>query len=341
MKIKKSWAIYGVIALIVFSLWQRRNTQQPHKYQAFSRFGGMDVLCLPPSISTKEATGLWQDIQTLLASYEAEFSYRREDSPLAQFNRRQAHEVQEISSRFYALLQESATAYQASEGYFDPSIYPLLALWGFAKDTAVQQTPDEEMITQVKSLVGFHKIHYYEKDNHYYIEKTVPGFVLAGKHYEMGLDFGAILKGKICDEVKELFMKHHIAEGIFQCGISSTFVAGTQSLSLQDPQRKEPLGILHVKDGFVSASGDSYRYREYMEKRYSHLLDPHTGKPVENGIHSAVVQANKGSISDAFATYAAVSGKLLSQSLFVRENSVQVKGLDFELLTTDYRREGE
>ena len=128
----------------------------------------------------------------------------------------------------------------------------------------------------------------------------------------MALDFGAIGKGLILDEVANLLMRRRVARGVIDAGGNAfAFGGGKFRFGIQDPmeERGRLMGAIDVSMGGVVTSGSYERYVTIGGKRYSHIIDPRTGMPVENGMIAATVVGGTGAGADALATTLMIVGR--------------------------------
>jgi FAD:protein FMN transferase len=198
----------------------------------------------------------------------------------------------------YELLCLADSLYHLSDGSFDITIKPLYDLWGFSKvntdtvDSLSLIPPDSLTVKKTLVLVGFDKIKY----NKNYI------FLPAGTQ----ITFGALAKGYALDKAREYMQTHDFISGQIDCTSSMTFFGQKlpQVISIQHPraqQQKQTIGSFRIKNGSLSTSGDYQLYFEYQGKRYHHILDPHTGYPVEH-VYSVTVINTSAALSDGLST---------------------------------------
>jgi len=94
-------------------------------------------------------------------------------------------------------------------------------------------------------------------------------------------------------------------------------------VGLQDPFRKDRLlGVFHVRSGAVVTSGSYERYFENDQGRYSHILDPRTGRPARGPV-SVTVMAPRAAFADALATAFMVTGRKEAMGLLRGWGSVR------------------
>ena len=130
------------------------------------------------------------------------------------------------------------------------------------------------------------------------------------KYSGMGVDLGGIAKGFAVDKVVELLKSRGIASGVINFG-GSVFVLGTErSVGIQTPFGKKGtyMGTIRVKNKAVVTSGAYENYRVINGTAYQHIIDPHTGYPVNNELLAVTLIGAKAEELDALATGVCVMG---------------------------------
>lgn len=233
-------------------------------------------------------------IDRLLSTY-------KENSQISDVNRRAAAMPISVDADFWNVLAASRVYYRLSDGGFDPTIYPLMRLWGFTKRQG--RIPAKNELDSVLPLVDFDKITL-DKSAH-----TV--------HFEsdgMALDFGGIAKGYAVDRAIEMLKKRGVKNAIIDAG-GNFYALGTPNgrehwrAGIRHPLKHDALiAMLPVTDIGVATSGNYERFFEINGKKYCHIIDPRTGRPVE-GMLSATIIADTAMAADALSTSAFVLGE--------------------------------
>jgi len=185
-----------------------------------------------------------------------------------------------------------------SWGAFDLSVAPLVDMWREAGKLGVM--PSKGDITERMKAVGLSKINF--------VDNGMIKFSVNG----MALDFGAIAKGYIVDQVVKTLKKRRVKRGIVNAGGDGyAFGEGTFRFGIQDPTKRtgELIGTVEVSNGAVVTSGNYERYVEIDGKKYSHIINPRTGWPVEDDLVSVTVIGGSAADADALATSLIVLGK--------------------------------
>ncbi len=207
-----------------------------------------------------------------------------------------------IHDEAFGIIKRSIEFSKLSDGAFDITCVPLLELWGFA-GTPVLKTPDKNGIRKVLKNVGFENI-ILDED-----KKTV-----SLSSNRMKIDLGGIAKGYAVDRAIAVLKDNGIKNAIVDAG-GDIYCLGSKSKNLswnvgiQHPRDKNKLiSRISLKDKAVATSGDYERFFVIEGKKYSHIVNPKTGYPVEEVPMSVTVVADDCTIADALATAVFVLG---------------------------------
>jgi len=246
------------------------------------------------------------------------------DSEIDKINLAAGVEPVKVSADIYELVALGKEHSTHADGTFDISIGPLTSLWHIGYDDA--RKPEQAEIDAVLSFIDYNKI---ELNNE---EQTV--FL---KEKGMKLDLGAIAKGFITDEVKEVMQEHDVKSAIIDLG-GNIFVIGTNSngdkwnVGIQDPfsPRGETVGKLKAKDQSIVTSGVYERFLEVDGVKYHHLLNPKDGYPFMNDIAGVSIITDRSVDGDALST--AVFSKGLKDGMEYIES---IKGAEAIFISND------
>ncbi|MEN8214311.1 MAG: FAD:protein FMN transferase [Pseudomonadota bacterium] len=248
---------------------------------------------------------LQQQIETLLETINALMSSWRADSEISRFNASSSTGWFAVSPQTYALLQAASRIHRLSEGAFDPTVSPLVELWGFGHSLPEQGLPDASRISSALQHTGMEKLLLDDKTER--MRKTLP---------LLQLDLSAIAKGYAVDEVARLLERQGIQDYLVEIG-GEIRVAGANPdgkawrVAVEYPhieQLRSAAEILGLSDAAVATSGDYRNFTEIDGKRYSHIIDPATGMPVTHNPASVTVIAADCLTADAWATAFTVLG---------------------------------
>jgi thiamine biosynthesis lipoprotein len=205
-----------------------------------------------------------------------------------------------VSPELMEVLQRAQQVSEQSQGAFDVTIGPVVALWRKTRRNA--RLPDKDALAAARALVGWKKVVLNVRDQT--IRLTTPG---------MRLDLGGIAKGYAADQMLAVLKKHGLnraliaAGGDLRAGDAPPGKPGwTVAIAPVDAKTEGPR-YLTLVNAAVSTSGDAEQFIEIEGVRYSHIVDPRTGLGL-TGRRSATVIAPNGITSDSLATTLAILG---------------------------------
>ena len=200
-----------------------------------------------------------------------------------------------ISNDLYDVLTKSLWTSQLSRGAFDVSVGPLVDLWRGARKSG--RLPNPEEISRAKALVDYRNI-----------ELDAARHTVLLKRSGMKLDLGAIGKGYAADQMLAVLQTHGlqtamvVAGGEVVVGKSPPAQSGWKvDIGTADAIAGGASCTLRLGAGAVSTSGDEHQFWEVNGHRYSHVINPQTGWPLE-GESSTTVLARDSTTADALAT---------------------------------------
>jgi len=176
-----------------------------------------------------------------------------------------------VSPDLWLVLSRAQDLAQRSNGSFDVTVGPFVNLWRRAR--RVHQLPDSQRLAQAREAVGYQHVRLDPK--HHTVELLVPN---------MRLDLGGIAKGYAVDEALKTLRQHGIHHALVEGGgdvaVSESPPGKTGwrfELSSLDVNNAPSARYLSLNNAAISTSGDLYQRLEIDGKRYSHIVDPHTG----------------------------------------------------------------
>lgn len=226
---------------------------------------------------------------------EETLSVTRSDSEVARLN---AGETVVLSEDAAALLEQSLILRDETDGAMDPTIYPLVKLWGFT--TREYRVPTEAEIAEMLAQVRAGTL------------EIEDGTAAA---HGLELDFGAVAKGYagavLARELKEAGVKSALLTlggNVQTVGLKPD--GSRWRIGVRDPWGAEGiyLGVLTVGETAVVTSGGYQRYFEEDGTRYCHILDPSTGYPASSGLASVTIVAEDSLLADGLSTALYVMG---------------------------------
>ena len=224
-------------------------------------------------------------------------------SEISRFNQMAGLQSVTPSPELYFLLNLSHSIHRDTNGMFDISVGPLINLWKQSERSG--HLPSTEKREELMKRIGMNSVEILENKS------------VRFKKEGMQLNFGGIGKGYALDKAAEVLRRHGINSALLNFG--GQYLAmdpppeqdGWQIL-IRDPQFPDQLmASVSIANEAIATSADDQRGYFIDGKRYSHIINPKTGKPVQGNL-SATVISNTATTVDAwstalFATHADVS----------------------------------
>ncbi len=248
------------------------------------------------------ATNLQQLIDKELLKINQLMSTYIDNSELSLFNQSTSLECQKVSEETFYVIQNAIEVSKNTKGKFDTTIGPLISEWGFDKKRTNNVVPSDQTIQSLLQQVGYDKI-------------KIGNGCIQKQQIDISINLSAIAKGYGVDHIAALLQANHIANYLVEIG-GETASKGINPksvpwrLAIEAPVEEQrqiqqvfsPIGL------GVATSGD---YRNYFEEegvRFSHTIDPTTGKPITHNLVSVTVLHEQTMLADAYATAFMVMG---------------------------------
>jgi len=245
-------------------------------------------------------------VETRLNEINAQMSTWDDSSEISKFNQSDSTDWVPVSEEFATVVQEAVRIHKLTDGAFDPTVSPLIDLWGFGKPgrTAV---PEQSAIDRALKSVGMNRIEV--RMDPPALRKSVP---------TVQLNLSAIAKGYAVDALAKLLTTTGRRSFVVDIGGETRAGAAKASgdewrIGVESPeaglrQNEPPQRIVSITDASIATSGD-YRNAYVVDGvRYSHTIDPATGYPVKFPPASVSVMAESCMTADALATAMMVLG---------------------------------
>ena len=255
-----------------------------------------------------------------LESVDRLMSLYREDSELCRLNRQPPNTPLRISDSTYDVLGEAIRFANRSSGAFDPTIGPVVRLWGFSRGEGSVPAPTE--LANARARVGVRQIR---------LDSTLPSAELTTDGVE--IDLGGLAKGYAVDKALASLKAAGVSKAIVDLGESSVALFGYPLRSAVFSIRTTPGVELALEEGCVSTSAADQQGFEEDGIWLSHIIDPRTGWPVKDSVSATVVgKDGQAMMVDALSTAGFVAGPDRALDLW---RGFGVEGILF------YRRNGK
>ena len=225
--------------------------------------------------------------------YDDLLSKTREGAGVGKRNRAGGERVA-VSQDTRDIIEKALEYSRLSDGKFDITIEPCVALWDFTGDN-MGVLPDEAELAEAASHVDYTKVDVNDEGVQLPAGETI--------------DLGAIAKGYITDRIKDFLEDRGITCGMLNFGgnvlaIGSKPDGSDWNIGIQDPDSTtgESIAVVPVSDSAVVTSGIYERGFDLDGVRYHHILDTSTGWPVQNELAGITIFTSDAFDADALST---------------------------------------
>lgn len=264
---------------------------------------------LPAAVSRSEAGA---EIASRLERINQLMSTYLDDSELSRFNRTEAGEWYRVSEETAIVVAAAIGLHRLTGGAFDITVGPLVNLWSFGPDGTPERVPDDDEIAAAALRCGSDKI-----------DVGLEPASLIKSRDDVYVDLSAIAKGFAVDQVAEYLDEIGVTSYMVEVG-GEVRARGRKSdgsawrIGIEAPQLDGGRSLsraVPLLDGALATSGDYRNYFEVDGVRYSHTIDPRTGRPVRHALASVTVVAESCARADGLATALMVLGPVEGRAL--------------------------
>jgi len=243
-------------------------------------------------------------IQDTLKHIEDIASTYRDDSEVSQFNSDSSTDWIRVTPEFCYMISAANDISSMTQGAFDITVGPLVNLWGFGPENPENEMPTDEEIAAAKERVGYETLET-DCDHSVMRKSTATAYV----------DLSGWAKGYAVDQIAKLLNEQKLANYLVEIG-GELRVRGHNakqrkfSIAVEKPLSNSEMAytLMRLSDVSVATSGDYRNFFEHDGKRYSHSIDPRTGRPVSDELAGVTVVSTNTAYADAVATAFLVLG---------------------------------
>lgn len=247
-------------------------------------------------------------IEDCLREVNRQMSHYDPTSELSRFNQAPAGTPFQVSPQFAQVTRFALELARRSGGAFDPTLAPVINLWGFGEQTEVRRVPDPAALAAARRLTGWQHLTVTPRDE---LVKDLPGLTL---------NLSAIAKGFGVDEMIRVLAAQGftnvyaaIAGEVRGRGRNPRGTAWRVGISapVEHWNERDPMvAVVALTDRAISTSGDYQKFFfDAQGRRLSHLFDPRTGWPVQHDVGGVSVLAADNTTADALGTTLFVLGR--------------------------------
>lgn len=256
-----------------------------------------------PQSSGASRAKIEEDIERLLHRMDQQMSTYLPDSELSQFNRATDTNWVAISSDVVEVIRRASQIADESDGALDITVGPLVNLWGFGSEKRPWGIPADSEIAKALPNIGYRKLSW--RAHPPAIRKESPG---------VQCDLSAIAKGFAVDRISEYLESVQFNDYLVEIGgevRANGFNANGAiwRVGVRDPGAPDEIRTaIALRNSAMATSGDYVQSFEQDGRRYSHTIDPRTGRPVAHALGSVTVVHESCAMADGWATALNVLG---------------------------------
>jgi thiamine biosynthesis lipoprotein len=293
----------GLLILCVLGVACERDDARMRQFSGstMGTFYSVKVMDLPAGLRHE---ALDRDIDRLLGEVDSMMSTYRDDSQLSRFNAADSTDWFPVSPETVEVVNEALEVSRMTQGAFDITVGPLVNLWGFGPGAHEDRIPSDQAIADLMVYVGYR--HLYARNQPPALRKTLPGIYI---------DLSAVAKGYAVDKVARHLESLGVVDYMVEVGGELRLKGNNAQgrpwrIAIERPmaQGRAIYRVIAVRDKGVATSGDYRNYFEVNGKRFSHTIDPRTGRPIDHRLASVTVIADSAMHADALATALMVIG---------------------------------
>jgi FAD:protein FMN transferase len=228
-------------------------------------------------------------------------SHYKAGSSVSRLNREASIRPVSVEPELFDIIAEAQRYSRESDGAFDITVGPLMKAWGFFRGDG--RVPATDELADLRERVGYQHVVLNAHDRTIAFDR--PG---------IELDLGGLAKGYAVDRAIGVLRQHGVATALVSAGGSTIVGMGAPpgqpgwDVSVQDPIDVRKIALtVKLKDRALSVSGSSEKSFDHGGVRYSHIMDPRTGRPVQ-GVLTVAVLASTGTMGDALDNLLFVQG---------------------------------
>lgn len=251
-----------------------------------------------------DAHALRSAADEVLALIDRQTSGYRVDSDVATFNASTSTDWITAPRELAEIVRIANEVSAQSGGAFDVTVAPLVRAWGFGPKSSPAALPDEPQLAALRERTGYAKVHVRAQPAA--LRKDLP---------ELALDLNGVAPGYAVDLLAQKLLDMRVERFLIEIG-GEVRARGRDArgdwwrVAIERPidTAQIPYAIVQLENLAVTTSGEYRHFHERDGRRYSHTIDPRTGRPVEHALASVVVIGVSASENDAWATALNVLG---------------------------------
>ncbi len=235
------------------------------------------------------------------------------------------------STQYFSIMFErSVEISKRTKGAFDPTVFPLVKLWGFGlseRETVRQQDVDSVMqfVGLAPSLIDLIEVY---RDGYFYEETQI-----RKGEPKARLDFNAIAQGFSVDLMADVLNEAGVNNYMIELG-GEVYCKGLNAdgrpwrIAIDRPvdsDERQFQAIINVSNAAIVTSGSYRKFYEHEGRRFAHIIDPVTGYPISHNLLSVTVMAADAASADAYATAFMVMGEDATRQFLLEHSDLKLE----------------
>tara|TARA_B100001173_G_scaffold290440_1_gene281031 strand:- start:415 stop:1311 length:897 start_codon:yes stop_codon:yes gene_type:complete len=234
---------------------------------------------------------LEQSIEEKLKDLNSIFSTYSDSTEISKINLSKS-KIINLSDDLAFVLKKALYYSQLSDGLYDPTVFPLVDLWGFGP-TNINSKPNKNKVNELLKNISYKYISLNEKE-------------LLLSNSNLYIDLNSIAKGYAVDSISNLLLNMGFSDFMVEIGGEVKCIGENNKnkwiIGIINPKDENNLIKTNLKNMSIATSGNYNNYLIYEDIRYPHIINPKTGWPINNNIISASVITENCIDADAIAT---------------------------------------
>jgi len=259
---------------------------------------GYELKLVPEAGKIIPTDGIKIRAEQLLENINRQMSTYDPHSELSRFNRNPSIDWVPVSAELQQVIAEGLRISDLTSGAYDITVGPLVDLWGFGPEARLEQIPPDPVILQARERVGYWRLHTREQPP-----------ALKKDRADVYTDLSSLAKGYGVDRLAELMEQNGIHNYLVSIGgdlrakgRNGKGQPWTVAIERPVPGQRSVERLIRISDHSVSTAGDYRNFFQQNGRRYSHIIDPRTGRPVLQTLASVTVISQADMAADAIDT---------------------------------------
>lgn len=304
---------YVSFCLILLACNYKKQTKQKVEIAGFAQGTTYNIVYI-----NEDGKNYQRAIDSTLIAIDNSLSTYNKKSLITKWNQSDDGNDVILDELFIDVHLASKEVYEKTNGAFDPTVAPLVNLWGFGFEN--KDVINANIIDSTLKFIGYHQLDFLQNEKK--LIKTQPKIML---------DYNAVAQGYSVDVLGKILEKRGIVNYLIEVGgemkakgvnMQDTLWRIGVDKPLPNLATRELQAIVHLNNKSLATSGNYHKFYIKDGKKYAHTINPKTGYPIEHNLLSATVIADKCAIADAYATAFMVIGLEESKKILSENNNL-------------------